>query len=381
MTRRLVIQILALAILAGAAAPSTVGGGAAGADSVLEALIEAGHWKRARPLAERRYQSNPNDAEAAYALSEVKLAFGDLDASRELAEKAVALDAKNSNYHFQLAVTCGRTAEKASLFSKAHWAKRFRVEAETAVSLDPKNLDARFGLVEFYLQAPRLMGGGQDKARAMADDIAKIDPVSGFLAQARLAQEEKNWAKETQEWAKAAAAGPKTYDAMIDVANFYLRPAGGTGKPYDPSTIDPPANPVQAEKFARQAAQLDSGRAAAYAAVARLDALEQRWTDLDSTLAAAEKNVPDNLRPYYRAAEALLAENKDLGRAERYFRKYVSQEPEPNSPKLAEAHWQLGLTLEKEGRKREAAAEIEAAIRMDPNLDRAKADLKRVNGQ
>jgi len=379
--RRLAIRILSVAILAGAAAPSTIRCGAAGADSAPEALIDAGHWKRARPLAERRYQSNPNDAEAADALSQVKLAFGDLDASRELAEKAVALDPQNSNYHFQLAVACGRTAEKASLFSKAHWAKRFKEEAETAVSLDPKNLDARFGLLDFYLQAPRLMGGGQDKARAMADEIAKIDPVSGFLAQARLAREQKDWTKEEQEWAKAAAASPTTYDAMIDIANFDLRPAGGRDKPYDPSTIDPPANPAQTEKFARQAARLDSGRVAAYAILARLYVLEQRWTDLDSALAEAEKNVPDDLRPFYRAAEALLAENQKLGTAERYFRKYLAQEPEPDSPKLAEAHWQLGLTLEKEGRQPEAAAEIEAAVSMDPNFDRAKADLKRVKGQ
>lgn len=318
------------------------------ADTALKALIDAGHWKRARALAEKRYQATPNDAEAAYALSQVKLAFGDIESSRGLAEKAVAMEPKNSDYHFGLAAACGRTAETASLFTKAHWAKRFREEAETAVSLDPKNLEARFGLLEFYLQAPRLMGGGQDKARVMADEIAKIDPVSGFQAQARLAQEGKDLGREQDAFGKVAAAGPKTYDAAIDLANYYLRPAGSGGAV---SAASPPSNSRGAEKFARQSVRLDPSRVAGYAVLARLYAVEQRWKDLDSVLADSEKNVPDNLRPYYRAAEALLAGNRDLPRAERYFRKYLSQEPEPDSPTLAEAQKQLGLVLEKEGRK------------------------------
>ncbi len=71
-------------------------------------------------------------------LSLVKLTFGDPDAALSLAEKAVALDPRNSGYHYQLAITCGRKAEKASLFTKGHWAKRFKEEAETAASMVPE---------------------------------------------------------------------------------------------------------------------------------------------------------------------------------------------------------------------------------------------------
>jgi hypothetical protein len=324
---------------------------AAAADSTLSALIDAGHWKRARPIAEQRYQANPNDAEAAYLLSEVKIAFGDLEGALALAEKAVALAPKDSRFHRQLADACGLTAEKASLFSKAHWARRMREEAETSASLDPKNLDARFDLLEFYIQAPRLMGGGQDKARAMADEIARIDPVSGFQAQARLAREHKDVTKEQEEWANAAAAHPTSYDTLIAIANFYLRPQAGDGGPHLDAAPGSPADMGEADKFARQAARAEPGRVAAYAVLARVYAFEQRWKDLDSVLIEAEKNVPDNFRPYYRAAQALLATDQDLARAERYFRKYLSQEPEPDSPSLAEAQKQLGLVLEKKGRK------------------------------
>src|SRR5215468_9325061 len=99
-------------------------------DPAPEALIKAGHWKRARPLVEQHYQANPGDARSAYLLSQVKAAFGDLSAAVTLAEKAVALDSNNADYHVQLGTVCGETAEKASLFAKAGWAHRFKEETD-----------------------------------------------------------------------------------------------------------------------------------------------------------------------------------------------------------------------------------------------------------
>jgi tetratricopeptide (TPR) repeat protein len=333
-------------------------------DPAPEALIKAGHWKRARPLVEQRYQANPGDARSAYLLSQVKAAFGDLEAAVKLAEKAVALDSNNADYHAQLGTVCGETAEKASLFARAGWAHRFKEETEKAAALDPKNLDARFALMEFYLLAPRLMGGSQQKAAAMAEQIGRIDPARGYLAQARLAQEDKAASREEAAFLKALTAGPHDYEILVSVANFYNR---DTQRKYD-----------QAEKHSRQAVKVDPGQAGAYSSLAFALAAEERWAELDAALGAAEKNVPDDLSPYYQAGRALLDTARDLPRAERYFRKYLGQEPEGEAPTLAHAHRRLGLVLEKEGRRPEAVTEIEAAVHLRPDLGEARKDLKRL---
>jgi len=65
-------------------------------------------------------------------------------------------------------------------------------------------------------------------------------------------------------------------------------------------------------------------------------------------------------------------------RAERYFRKYLSQEPEATFPSAAQAYWRLGLTLEKMNRKSEAVEAIRTAVKLDPSLEGAKRDLKRI---
>jgi tetratricopeptide (TPR) repeat protein len=118
--------------------------------------------------------------------------------------------------------------------------------------------------------------------------------------------------------------------------------------------------------------------------LARLYAGQKRWKELDSILIESENKVADNLAPYFAAGHVLLVQGpvggQDLARAERYFRKYLTQVPEAEMPTSAEAHWKLGLVLEKEGRKSEAASEVEAALGLNPNLEKAKVDLKRIKG-
>src|SRR5215472_5831734 len=224
---------------AGTASARCVIGQSAPPDTAsAETLIKSGHWKRARAQVEPLYKANSNDAELNYLMSQIDDAFGNLTDARELAEKSVALKNSESRYHRQLADVYGETAQAASLFAKGGWAKKFKAEADTAAALDPKNLDARFDLLEYYLQAPRLMGGGKDKAAAMAEEIGKIDPTQGYLAEARLAQDRKDRTAEESWLLKAASLKPSDHDVLMAVAASFLRP--------------PQPNFPEVEKYARK---------------------------------------------------------------------------------------------------------------------------------
>jgi tetratricopeptide (TPR) repeat protein len=348
--------------------PSPAFAAPAGDDPSPAALIEDGHWKRARAVVEPQYRVHPDDAELNFLMSEINDAFGNLESARALAEKAVALKASDARYHRQLADVEGETAETASLFAKGGWAKKFKAEAEQAAQLDPKNLDARFDLLEYDLQAPRLMGGGKDKAAQMADQIANIDRAQGDLAQARIAQDSKDTATEESWYLKALAAAPADYRVLTQVAGFYERP--------------PQPRLNQAKRYAQQAIKLHPDRSEAYSLLASACAGEGRWSELDTTLDQAQKNVPDDFSPYYRAGLTILNDNGStpatLARAEGYFRRYLTSDPEGGEPTLAHAHWRLALVLEKEGRKTEAVAELKSALQLNPNLNAAKKDLSRM---
>jgi tetratricopeptide (TPR) repeat protein len=329
-----------------------------------EALVDAGHWKRARAIVEPRVAANPRDAQAAYLLSRIKLAFGDLDGALKPAQQAVALEDRNSNYHFQLARVYGEMADRASMFAAAGLAKKFKGEVDVSLARDPNNLEALEALMQYSFQAPGIMGGDKGKAYAIAEKLVQLSPARGYLAQAELAQEAKDFAKVEEYFLKAVQTDAKNYEAQTALARFYTLPLHRKTE--------------QAEKHAREAVRIDPLRAKGYSILAKVLALEQRWGELEAILSTSERNVPDDLSPYFEAANALLESGVDLKRGETYVRKYLAQEAEGEEPDAAHAHWVLGLSLEKQGRSAEAVSELEAAVQMDPRFKAGRDDLKRV---
>lgn len=259
---------------------------------------------------------------------------------------------------------CGETAQKANMFRQISLARRVKKESEIAISIDPRHINARFLLVMFYMNAPGIMGGDKKKAHDIADEMVRLNPVEGYFAQARIAGIEKNSSGVEAAYLKAAEANAQNYQAQVAMANFY---AADTQKKYD-----------LAEKYARAALKIDATRAGAYGILAIVLGQNQRISELETLLAQSEKNVPDNLNPFYQAGRVMLLTGKEFPRAESYFRKYISQEPEAGAPNHGAAHWRLGLVLEKLGRKQEAIAEVEKAVQTQPNLEDAKKDLKRM---
>ena len=116
--------------------------GAGLAQSLPEKLIEAGHWKKARAIAEARLQADSRDALANFLLSQIRNAFGDRESPLIFAEKAVSLDGGVAKYHRQIAEVLGVRAQHSGIFQQLLLARRFKKEIDTAIALDPADLQA-----------------------------------------------------------------------------------------------------------------------------------------------------------------------------------------------------------------------------------------------
>ncbi len=344
------IALLATAVFANNGAP--------------EPLMANGHWKRVRSIAQNRYSANPNDPYALYLLARVKFEYDDLDGAEALIEKAVKLEPQNAEYRFWLSAVYGRKAESANIFSKWSLAGKFKEQAEKAIQLDPKHIEARHALIQFHLQAPAIAGGDKKKAYELAEEVLRIDAARGYLEKAGIARREKQLDQLEPLYRKAVEADPRSYAARMALASHF---ASDQQKKY-----------AEAEQHAREALKFEPARVGAYSLLAGIYAFQQRWAELDAVIAQSEKNVPDNLYPHYAAARTLVESGKDLPRAESYLRKYLTQEPEPGYPSHAGAHWRLGQALEKQGRTQEAIREYERATQLDPKLDGPRKDLKRL---
>src|SRR6185312_6883323 len=126
---------------------------------------------------------------------------------------------------------------------------------------------------------------------------------------------------------------------------------------------------------------LDKTRIEPYVGCAEVAVAKQDWARLDTILSQSEQENGDDLNPFYQAGRGLLQMNREIPKAEQSFRKYLSEPPEGFAPPLSGAHWRLGLVLEKGGRKADASAQMEEALRRRPDCENAKKDLKRLEGE
>jgi tetratricopeptide (TPR) repeat protein len=321
-------------------------------------LLPAGHFKKFRALA----AAHPaEDAEGLYLKATVAQLFGSLDEAEKLAERAVAANPREARYHYRLAVIAGVKAQRASALHQLGLARKFKREADATLALDANHVRTLDMMMSFYLEAPGMLGGSKEKARASADQLMKIDPVEGYRAQVTLARYEKQEGKVEGLVRKSVEVSPGSWEAHMDLGNWC---AGQ--KKFD-----------EAERQAREAIRIHPDRGGAYGLLAVTLVHQGKWAELDGVLAQAEKADPENLTAYYRAGNNCLVLKTELPRAEKYLRKYLGQEPEAQAASLATAHWRLGLVLEQEGRKAEAIAELQTAVKLDGNSG-AKADLKRL---
>ena len=301
----------------------------AGAADNAPALLAGGRIDDAMTALRVELNQAPNDPQVHNLLCRAYFAVEDWDRAMAACEKAVALAPNNSGYHLWLGRTYGEKADASSFFTAAGLAKKVRNEFERAVELDPNDVDARTDLAEFYLEAPGIVGGGQDKARAQAAKLATLDSAKAHWINGRIAEKKKDLATAEQEYRAAIQADSDSADAWLNLASFYRH----TG---------------------------------------RLDEMEKAINHASSAPAKEPVVLMD-------AAETLVRAGRNFPGAIQLLRQYLASSSTVEEAPTFKAHYLLGTILEKQGDKRAAAQEYSAALTLAKNFSRAQEALNRVN--
>ena len=82
-------------------------------------------------------------------------------------------------------------AQSASLFSAPGLAKKGLKSYLKSVELAPKNVRYRLNLLQYYMQAPSIVGGNKDKAIEQASKIKELNPLKGIIAQGLIIRQMK----------------------------------------------------------------------------------------------------------------------------------------------------------------------------------------------
>jgi len=141
----------------------------------------------------------------------------------EFFEKALAISPANSEYELWLGRAWGRRAETSGWLTAGMHASKARQCFERAVTLDPRNREAKNDLFAFYLNAPGFLGGGLEKAAAAAQSIANERPPEYEFEEAQIADRKKDYTAAEAHLRRAMELAPSEAGRILDVARYVAK--------------------------------------------------------------------------------------------------------------------------------------------------------------
>lgn len=105
--------------------------------------------------------------------------------ARDYYSDALEKDAENATLHYKYG-GCLAMIATSDKVKGLFYLSEMKSEFEKAIALDPMHIDARWALVEYYLQVPAIFGGSEKKASEYAGQLSKLSEVDGLLAKARI---------------------------------------------------------------------------------------------------------------------------------------------------------------------------------------------------
>jgi tetratricopeptide (TPR) repeat protein len=289
----------------------------------------AGRYNRAVDLLNGAIANDPNDAPLHFLLGQGYYQLREYLRAAASLERAVQLSPKESAYHDWLGRSYGRRAEETVFLSAMSWARKTHHEFETAVSLDPHNFEAQRDLIRFEVNAPGVVGGGDDKAMKHIADLEKIDPIQGQLARGEFFATKKRIPEADAVFGKLLALDADKAGVFFEVSDYYR---------------DRP----DAEKMA--------------------EAIDK-----------AEHIDPEDRRLKFYKGVLLVMQKKGPSEAEVLLKTYIATVPDNSDlPTHAAAREWLGKLYESLGRFSEATAQYRLSLSLDPHNKEVEEALKRV---
>jgi tetratricopeptide (TPR) repeat protein len=290
----------------------------------IKAQLEAND-KAGISNAESYAKANPNNAEAMILLARARLQGDMSEKAIAAAEKAIALAPKSADAYFWLGNAYGSRIGEVGMMSKMSMAPKLRDAFEKTVELNPGNIEARNALIEFYLQAPSMIGGGKDKAVAQATQIAKYDVARGHVARARILLHEKKNPEALKAYEAAYAAKPSDKDIRMALGIAYQ----------------------QAE----------------------------RWAEAFKHFKAWLVQEPSAGAALYQLGRTSALSGLQLKEGTEALKRYLAMPHAKNEPKNENAYYRLGQVYAKAGKKAEAKAAFQAALKLKPDMKEVKEAL------
>ena len=185
-----------------------------------EKLFEDEKYEQARTIFESLYISNPTDLKTIEYLGDIAGQSKNWDKALVYYRKLKDFKPSHANYHYKYGGALGMKAKDSNKFKALGMIDEVKASFEKAITLNPKHIEARWALIELYIQLPGIVGGSESKAIKYSNELLQISTVDGYLSRGHIDEYFKRYEAAEKQYIKAVLlTGSKT--SYYKLANLY----------------------------------------------------------------------------------------------------------------------------------------------------------------
>jgi tetratricopeptide (TPR) repeat protein len=187
---------------------------------IAEKLFKEEKFDQARPIFENFLKSNPSNLKTIEYLGDIAGKNKSWDTAIGYYRKLKQIKPTEANYYYKYGGVLGMKATQVNRFKALGMIDEVRGSFEKAIVLNPKHIEARWALIELYIQLPGIVGGSQSKAIKYSNELMRLSPVDGYLSKGHIDEYFKRYTAAEQQFKKAIAiSGSKM--SYQKLANLY----------------------------------------------------------------------------------------------------------------------------------------------------------------
>lgn len=172
-----------------------------------EQLFKEKKYDLAEPFFESHLKENPTHLKTIEYLGDIKARKKSWDEAMAYYKKLKQLKPLEANYYFKYGGVMAMKAKESNKFSALGMVGEIRKSFEKAIELNPKHIEARWGLLYLYLHLPGIVGGSEVKAIRYSNELLKLSPVDGYLSRGQIEEYFERYTAAEEQYKKAIAAG------------------------------------------------------------------------------------------------------------------------------------------------------------------------------
>ena len=190
-----------------------------------EKLFNQANYNQAKPIFIEYLKENPNHLKTLEYLGDIEGHSKSWDKAIFYYKKLKNSNPKDANYYYKYGGCLGMKAKECNKFKALSMVGEIKSSFEKAIELNPNHIEARWALIELYLQLPGIVGGSERKAQKYAAELFKISPVDGYLAKGHISEYFEKYKEAEKNYCKAISIGhsKNTFQKLYNLYCYKLK--------------------------------------------------------------------------------------------------------------------------------------------------------------